>query len=82
MTTITFFFIPYDGFIFGSGSSEIKLTVDFDITIRDTTSGEILLRGTATSEDENDSLSKCLKYIFESLSIELVKKYFITNTNS
>lgn len=76
------FFIPMGGFFFGSGSSEIKLTVVFDITIRDIPSEEILFRGTATSEDENDNLSKCLENIFESLSEELVEKYFLSDTNS
>lgn len=71
------FFMPIGGMFFGSGSSEIKVNIDFDITIYDVQNNyEILFKGTATSKDENDEFEDCIENIFKSFAGQLVKQYF------
>lgn len=71
------FLMPMGGFIFGSGSTEVKLTVDFDVSIYDIKSNETVFKGTATSEEEDDEISDCIENIFESLAKEMVETYFV-----
>ena len=71
------FLMPMGGFIFGSGSTEVKLTVDFDVSIYDIKSNETVFKGTATSEEEDDEISDCIEDIFESLAKEMVETYFV-----
>ncbi len=75
------FMMPVGGFFLGRGSSEVKLSVDFDIMMYDTRAGEIVLKGTASSEDEDDEFEDCIESIFESLAEELVGKYFSASKN-
>lgn len=71
------FFMPVGGMFFGSGSTEIKVNLDFDITIYDIKNNyEIIYKGTATSKDENDEFDDCIENIFESFAEQLVKQYF------
>ena len=71
-------FMPVGGMYFGSGSTEIKLNMDFDIKIYDIKNDyEIIFRGTASSEDESDELDDCIENVFESFSEELVNQYFV-----
>ena len=65
------------GFFFGSGSTEVKVTIDFDISIYDIKSKETIFKGTATGEEEDDEISDCLEDIFESLAKDMVETYFV-----
>jgi len=71
------FIMPMGGFFFGSGSTEVKVTIDFDICIYDIKSKETIFKGTATGEEEDDEISDCLEDIFESLAKDMVETYFI-----
>ena len=71
------FIMPMGGFFFGSGSTEVKVTIDFDISIYDIKSKETIFKGTATGEEEDDEISDCLEDIFESLAKDMVETYFV-----
>ena len=71
------FMMPVGGFFFGGGSTEIKLTMDFDVSIYDIKSNEIIFKGTATSEEEDDEFSDCIENIFESFAKKMVETYFL-----
>ncbi len=71
------FFMPVGGMFFGSGSTEIKVNLTFDIVIYDIKNNfEIIYKGTATSKEEDDEFEDCIKNIFESFAEQLVKQYF------
>ena len=74
-------FIPTGNFVWGLGSSDIKLTMAFDIIIYDVNNDEIVIRGTAKSEDENDEIEDCMDNISKSLAKEIVEEFFITPSN-
>lgn len=71
------FIVPVGGFLFGSGNTEVNLTINFDISIYDIQSNETVFKGTATSKDEDDEISDCIENIFESLAKDLVEAYFV-----
>ena len=70
-------FVPMGGFFFGGSDSETEVTIDFDITVYDVNKEEILFRGTATGEEEDDDFSDCIEEIFEDFAEEFIDMYFV-----
>ena len=71
-----FLVVPSGGSFWILGSSDVKVTVSFDITITDILKQEKIFMGTATYEEEDDEISECLEEIFESLAEDMVKEHF------